>query len=290
MHKRNIIEDEFGVLYSRDEMTLIGYNPDVFRCASYIIRDGVAKIEANAFHDCHTLKSVFMPDSVIKDGGSIFEGCVNLEEVRLSANLKNPDIAMFCGCPALHYVELHEGMESIGENMFCGCKSLKSIKLPSTITRLYGDTFCASGISEIVLGEKIKYIGADAFLGCYNLRELTIPSKVDYIGPWFVQGHQDFEGVICKSDKFSIENDALIANKDDSFLACWSKSKEYHLPASAKRLRSVCNDQIENLYIDCSLEEIGCEAFISCPSLKNVVCNSVVGTNRSANWKCTRCG
>lgn len=285
MIKRNIIEDDYGVLYTKDEMMLVGYNPDVFKCTSYRIRDGVTRLAANAFHQCQTLKSVFMPDSVIVDDGSVFEGCKNLEEARVSANLKNPDIAMFCGCRSLHHVELPKGIVSIGENMFCGCKSLKRINLPTTITRLCGDTFCGSGIEEIVLPEDLKYIGADAFLNCYNLMELTIPPAVDFIGPWIVQGHREFQGVTCLSPMFRIEKDALIANKDDSFLSCWSKSKEYHFPASVKRVRSVSNDQIERLYVDYPLEEIGYEAFISCPSLKNIVYKAVVRTNKSADWK-----
>ena len=222
-----------------------------------------------------------MPDSVIEDEGSIFEGCQDLEEVRLSANLKNPNIAMFCGCSSLRHVELHEGMESIGENMFCCCKSLGSLTLPSTIKHLCGDTFSCSGIKEISLPEGLIDIGHDAFIGCYNLRSLTIPSTVAEIGSWLVQGHKDFESIICKSDKFRIEDEALIANEDNSLLACWSKSTEYHLPESVKNVRSFCNDLIETLYIDYPLDEIGYEAFINCPLLKNVVYNAIVRANKS---------
>lgn len=222
-----------------------------------------------------------MPDSVIEDEGSIFEGCRNLEEVRLSPNLKNPNIAMLCGCSLLRHVELHEGMESIGENMFCGCGALRHLTLPTTIKYLCGDTFCGSGIEEISLPEGLRYIGHEAFIGCYNLRSLIIPSTVAEIGSWLVQGHKDFEGIICKSDKFRIEDDALIANEDNALIACWSKSTEYHLPGSVKKVRSVCNDQIESLFIDYPIDEIGYEAFISCPSLKNVVYNAIVRANNS---------
>lgn len=285
---RKYIEDEFGVRYSADGATLLGYNREVFHCAEYRIKDGVKILAANAFHNCQHLKSIFMPDSVIEDEGSIFEGSKSLEEARVSVNLKNPDIAMFSGCSSLRYVELQEGLESIGENMFYGCTALKHIALPSTILYLFGDTFCISGIEDIALHEGIKEIGHDAFNGCYHLKKLVIPSTVEHIGSWLVQGHKEFEGITCKSSKFRVEDEALISNEKDSLLACWTKMTEYHLPASVKNIRSVLNNQIETLYVDNPLDEIGSEAFIGCSSLKKIAYNATVRINKSANFSWAR--
>ena len=285
---RKYIEDEYGVLYSEDGAVLLGYNREVFHCAEYRIKDGVKILAANAFHNCQHLKSIFMPDSVIEDEGSIFEGSKSLEEARVSVNLKNPGIAMFSGCSSLRYVELQEGLESIGENMFYGCTALKHIALPSTILYLFGDTFCISGIEDIALHEGIKEIGHDAFNGCYHLKKLVIPSTVEHIGSWLVQGHKEFEGITCKSSKFRVEDEALISNEEDSLLACWTKMTEYHLPASVKNIRSVLNNQIETLYIDNPLDEIGFEAFIGCSSLKKIAYNATVRINKSANFSWAR--
>ena len=285
---RKYIEDEYGVLYSEDGAVLLGYNREVFHCAEYRIKDGVKILAANAFHNCQHLKSIFMPDSIIEDEGSIFEGSKSLEEARVSVNLKNPDVAMFCGCSSLRYVELQEGLESIGENMFYGCTALKHIALPSTILYLFGDTFCVSGIEDIALHEGIKEIGHDAFNGCYHLKKLVIPSTVEHIGSWLVQGHKEFEGITCKSSKFRVEDEALISNEEDSLLACWTKMTEYHLPASVKNIRSVLNNQIETLYVDNPLDEIGFEAFIGCSSLKKIAYNATVRINKSANFSWAR--
>ena len=67
MIRTDYIEDRCGVRYSEDGKQLIGYNPNVFRCEHYEIRDGVTKIMANAFHNCQYLRSVVMPDSVVED-------------------------------------------------------------------------------------------------------------------------------------------------------------------------------------------------------------------------------
>ena len=172
--------------------------------------------------------------------------------------------------------------------MFYGCTALKHIALPSTILYLFGDTFCVSGIEDIALHEGIKEIGHDAFNGCYHLKKLVIPSTVEHIGSWLVQGHKEFEGITCKSSKFRVEDEALISNEEDSLLACWNKMTEYHLPASVKNIRSVLNNQIETLYIDNPLDEIGFEAFIGCSSLKKIAYNATVRINKSANFSWAR--
>ena len=115
------------------------------------------------------------------------------------------------------------------------------------------------------------------------MKKLVIPSTVEHIGSWLVQGHKEFEGITCKSSKFRVENEALISNEKDSLLACWTKMTEYHLPASVKNLKSVLNDQIEILYLDYPLDEIGFEAFIGCPSLKRIAYNATVRINKSVN-------
>lgn len=63
---------------------------------------------------------------------------------------------------------------------------------------------------------------------------------------------------------------------------------EYHLPASVKNIRSVLNNQIETLYIDNPLDEIGFEAFIGCSSLKKIAYNATVRINKSANFSWAR--
>lgn len=276
------MKDEYGVCYSSDGKTLIGVqDKKKFSCSHYRIRDGVEYIESNAFHQCQNLKSIYMPDTVTDDGGSIFECCKGLERARLSANLKNPNIAMFNGCSSLVEVDLPKGLESIGENMFSGCKNLIKIDLPPNVQHLLGDSFCASGIETIILPEGLKTIGADAFVNCRNLRSLTIPASVQEIGPWLVQNHKNFEGINCKSAAFRIENEALIYNENNSLLACWTKSSVYHIPASVKNVKSICNNHIEVLYIDYPLDEIGYEAFICCPGLKKIIYNAQVKKNRA---------
>ena len=269
--------DEWGVLYSADGKTLIGADSAAFQCEHYRIRDGVERIEPNAFLDCRALKSLWMPDSVTSVGGSLCEGCVNLERARISAGLRHPEIAMFCGCASLKEIELPEGLESIGENMFAGCSSLRRIKIPGTVKHFRNDTFCRTAIEEISLPEGLETTGYDTFIDCRSLKRLVIPASVRELGPWLVQAHERFEGVECRSPHFRIENDSLISNSVNELLACWTREKVYRIPGSVKKIGSICNDLVETVVVDHPLETIGWDAFVGCKSLKQIVYNAPVG-------------
>ena len=170
--------DEWGVRYSSDWKTLIGADYTTFQCEHYRIREGVTHIEANAFHYCQSLKSLWMPDSVTEEEGSLCEGCKNLEKAKISVNIKYPDIAMFHTCTSLKEIELHEGLECIGENMFSGCNSLQHIKIPSSVRYFMSDTFCNTAIEEIELPEELETIGYDTFIGCGSLKLLLSLPKL----------------------------------------------------------------------------------------------------------------
>ena len=270
MNKTYIV-DEWGVRYSADWKTLIGADSEAFQCEHYRIRDGVTHIEPNAFHQCHSLKSLWMPDSVTAVGGSLCEGCWNLEKANVSANLRHPDIAMFCGCTSLQEVVLPEGVESIGENMFTGCRSLKNITIPSTVKHFRSDTFRNSAIEEIVLPDGLESIGCDTFIGCTSLKRLTIPHNVKEVGPWLVQAHKEFEGLVCHSPHFRIDNDSLISIRNNELIACWTRKTVYHISGSVKKVGSICNDIVETIIIDTPLEMIGRDAFVCCKSLRQIV-------------------
>ena len=262
--------DEYGVAYSADGNTVYGAVKGLFVAEEYHIKDGVKVLGANCFHCCDSVKVLYMPDSVEDDEGCYSEGCKNLQKANVSKNLKHPNIAMFCSCMSLKEVFLPEGMESIGENMFCGCTSLQEIHLPSSITCFQSDTFCSVPLRAIELPDSLETIGYDTFIGCRILETLVIPENVRSIGPWLVQCHKVFKGVVCKSSHFRIENDALITNDGDALIACWSHNPNYVVPASVKEVLSFCNDMVETIELPDHVVRIGWDAFCSCPNLKHV--------------------
>lgn len=273
---QNTLTDEFGAIYSSDRKTLIGFDPSKFQTKEYHIAEGTVKIKENAFHSCQTLEKLWVPDSVISEMGCLCENAKNLRFARLSRNIKHPDIAMFNNCESLEEVILPECIEEIGENMFSNCISLKHLILPPSVKCFLNDTFAGSGIESITLPEGLETIGDNTFVNCRALQQIRIPEKVKEIGGWFIQGHAGFKGIECLSPHFRVEEECLISNSDNTLIASWTKAKEFHLPATVRNIRSICNDQIEKLYIDFPLDKIGHDALCCNPNLKEIIYNADV--------------
>ena len=106
-----------------------------------VIPEGVTKIEAGAFKDCKSLKSVILPDGVTEIGD-----------------------AAFSGCKSLQYINIPESVIIIGDRIFEGCESLKSIAIPGGDESNYGyGSF-----------KGIQHIGSSIFDRCRNLESVTI--------------------------------------------------------------------------------------------------------------------
>jgi hypothetical protein len=97
-----------GVLFSKDGKTLIAF-PNK-KADSYVIPEGVEKIEDMAFYKCS-----------------------NLKEIKLSSTVKEVGDMAFLKALALNKTTFNEGLNSIGKNAFLGCEKLTNIEIPKTI-------------------------------------------------------------------------------------------------------------------------------------------------------------
>lgn len=97
-----------GVLYTKDMKMLISF-PGA-RTGSFIIPDGVEKIDAYAFYYCYGLTKVTMYNSVRGIGQHAFSFCWSLASLRLS-----------------------DCLEVIGTEAFLHCDALRSYHLPSSL-------------------------------------------------------------------------------------------------------------------------------------------------------------
>ena len=75
---------------------------------------GITTLEAAAFHNCISLKTVTLP----------------LETITLPEGLESIGINAFQECISLETVTLPEGLESIGASAFYNCTSLETVTLP----------------------------------------------------------------------------------------------------------------------------------------------------------------
>lgn len=144
-------------VYSKDGTVFVLYNGRETE-KSYIVPNGVKRIEDNAFNSVDFLESINLPNGIVSLGESAFFGCTNLNSI----NLPNT-------------------ITSIGSYCFSYCKELENITLPNKLEEINEYTFEGSGLVNVVIPSSVKLIREGAFSGADNLVGVFIPSSVKTI-------------------------------------------------------------------------------------------------------------
>ena len=130
--------DSKGILFNKDKTSLIQAP-----CAidSYVIPEGVTKIESSAFDSCKALTSVTMPNTVTEAGFSAFESCGALNEVKLSDSLTTMSSGMFWKCTALKKIVIPAAVRQIKSSAFYGCSALQCALFLGDAPEVSADAF-----------------------------------------------------------------------------------------------------------------------------------------------------
>ena len=150
---------------------------------SIYIPNGVTSIGNSAFSNCTSLISIHVPDSVISIGNRAFSRCESLESIYIPNSVTSIGDWAFVSCTSLISIHIPDSVTSIGNSTFLECDSLKSIHIPDGVTSIEDNTFhrCHS-LTSIHISDSVTKIGEEAFFGCYALSSIEIPASVEKIG------------------------------------------------------------------------------------------------------------
>ncbi len=282
-----------GILYEKNKDSESGAETlSLFVCPrsiekeDIVVPSNVTKINAGAFKECKTIKTVSLPDGVGGFGTQTFYNCKNLEKVTM--NIKGIDVGVsafwgcekltdisnvhvwhvgycgFLGCTKLEYVNTTGAI--IEGHAFQGCSGLK--KIPEKIERIEAGAFrFCSSLEKINLQEGIKYIGEYAFSET-RVTSITIPASVTYIGEstyhtgggWTLQGKRAFADM-NDLQKIEVAKDNENYKSIDGILYSKDGTKLY-----------VCPDKKEGVVtIPDTVENIDACAFMKCRKITKVI-------------------
>ena len=179
---KDAIEDEYGVMYSRDGKKLLEA-PYSLCEKEYVVREGTEVICDDAFRGCRSLQSITIPNSVTSIGDEAFGECYSLQSVTIPNSVTSIEYGAFRDCYSLQSVIIPNSVTSIGNYAFSSCKSLQSVTIPNSVTKIgdYAFSWCES-LQSITIPNSVTSIGDEAFSGCESLQSVTIPNSVRNIG------------------------------------------------------------------------------------------------------------
>ena len=202
--RKNAVEDEFGVKYSKDWKRLLEAPESL--SGKYSIRKGVkvigdrafawcesltninipnsvTTIGEGAFSCCDSLTSINIPNSVTTIGDCAFENCVSLTSIIIPNSVTTIGNSAFALCEFLININIPNSVTTIGKGAFGGCASLTIINIPNSVTTIgnWAFEFCKS-LTSINIPNSVTTIGEGAFSYCESLTNINIPNSVTTIG------------------------------------------------------------------------------------------------------------
>ena len=184
----NGVEDEFGVIYSKDGKRLLKANDSV---ETYSIKNGTKVICDSAFHWCYKLSQIVIPESVKCIGDNPFSYCDSLlnivckskQYVFKNGAIFSSDLKTIVSCISKERVfNIPNGVLKIANEAFSFCSNLEQVSIPNSVITIGDDAFSAcDSLDQITLPHSIHQIGHSAFYGCSSLLSVVIPNSVTYI-------------------------------------------------------------------------------------------------------------
>ena len=184
--------------------------------SSLNLGDRVTSIGNDAFFGCTGIaNTVTFPSTVTSVGDRAFEGCTVLKKAEFVDGTQPKSIGLraFYGCMNMTSLVLGEGISSIGNEAFQSCTSLNgTVTFPSTLKTLGDNAFrgCnllgkaeftgtpsvgdvitignyafrdCTGMTSLVLGDKVESIGTEAFRNCRGITgTITFPAGFTTLG------------------------------------------------------------------------------------------------------------
>lgn len=287
-----------GLLYFGN--ILYAYNGEIPQGTTIEIKDGVTRINGEAFSNQKGLIAIKIPDSVKNIGERAFRGCSGLTSIKISDSVKNIGRSAFWGCSELTSIKIPDSVTSIGEYAFANCTKLASIIIPENIKDLNVNVFEGTaylnnpgaiyigntlykyndyegGIS-LTIKDGIEKIDQGIFSNCEYLTSIIMPDTVTEVASYAFINCTSLTSVKLSSNINEISN--------YTFSGCTSLSNIV-IPASVVNIGDSAFESctsLTNIKIPAKVESIGNNAFKDCTSLSEITFldNNIDNIDRTA--------
>ena len=281
-----------GILYSKDEKTLIAY-PAGLTNTSYSIKNGVEKINNGAFTGNNKLTSITISVSVIEiDDYAFCNSKISSITFASGSNLKRIGKSAFANLTNLTNISIPSKVELIDDMAFNYSSKLATVSLvkQGSLTTIGNAAFRSTAITSINIPTNVENIGTEAFSNCSSLATVTFPSdtKLKSVGYNAFKGTSWLKNKNTNGQILTINN-VLISGSTASgkvvipdgttvipqnFFSGNKNITSVIIPNSVKSIEddafTYCSN-LTSITIPNSVEYIGNGAFESCSNLTSVI-------------------
>ncbi len=261
-------------------------NSNKSKFAKLTIKEGVQRIEPNAFANFSALTNLSLPTSLRYIGDNAFKGNGSLENLEIPEVVDTISIGMyaFSGCSKINKIQLPSTLTKIGDYAFNNCNNvydiINKVRNPFPISDNVFSSYTAA--MYVPIGSKEAYQKA---YGWKNFKTIYEGERKEY-----TDEKKGMSFVCATGDKTAILTKITTTAKDvkvpDSIMVT-GDSIYYKVIAIDK---SVCNNNssMESLKIPEKVKTIGANAFSNCSKLSMVWLPSTlkeIGKNAFSNCR-----
>ena len=277
---------EDGVLFRNlDEGKALSLYPPAKSSRTYVIPDGVTRIDGDAFIGCENLISVQIPESVTDictdaaNGDSVtgcFVHCNNIESFSVAENNET-----FYSEDGVLYKHVDDDQNEIFR--YPSGKAEKAYVIPKDVIRIgdYAFSWCTN-LASITISDGVQSILDGAFYNCSGLLDIMIPENVTFISAGYFDGGYWSGGggtfANCTNLKSVVLPSVAPYIGSEMFYGC-SSLTSINIPKNVKMILSSAFDgctSLQNIDLPENLESIAYYAFEDCNSLNSIrIPNSV---------------
>ncbi|MDE5877030.1 MAG: leucine-rich repeat protein [Muribaculaceae bacterium] len=292
----NGVEDEYGVVYSKDGKRLLKCKNE--NLTEYTIKAGTKAIGDYAFSWCKAIQNISIPSSVTAIGNEAFRWCPALS-INIPSSVTTIGDNPFIDCASLHlnlsdnrhfriidnllisnngrlisclntdsHVNIPSSVTAIGNYAFSGCEALQSINIPLSVTAIgdYAFSNCLI-LHSISIPSSVKAIGKNPFI-IFTRRLFLLDDEHLYLGV----PKRKLKINLSYNKHFRIIDNLLISN-NGRLISCLNTDSHVNIPSSVVTIDASAFyncEALQSINIPTSVKTIGDEAFGWCGALQSI--------------------